>query len=81
MNSRIWIHIQLHMDQQATGFTLFRYTVLCTVLKEYILVRARTAPPGVFQTFAHPTTPPPPPCSVKQSGSWSILQAEQGEVG
>ena len=27
--------------------------------KEYILVRERTAPPCVFQTFAYPTSPPP----------------------
>ena len=45
----------------------------------YILVRELTAPPGVFQTFAHPTSPPG--CSVRQSGSWSIQQTEQGEVG
>ena len=40
-----------------------------------VLVRERTAPPCVFQTFAHPTSPPA--CSVRQSVSWSIL----GEVG
>ena len=40
-----------------------------------ILVRERTATPCVFQTFAHKTSPPA--CSVRQSGSWSIL----GEVG
>ena len=32
-----------------------------------------------YPTFAHPTSPPA--CSVRQSGSWSILQTEQGEVG
>ena len=49
------------------------------MLKEYILVRERTAPPCVYQTCAHPTSIPA--CSVKQSGSWSKLQTELGEVG
>ena len=56
------------------------FLLICfDVTKEYILVRERTAPPCVFQTFAHPTSSPA--CSVRQSGSWSILQTEQGEVG
>ena len=36
-----------------------------------ILIRERKASLCVFQTFAHPTSPPA--CSVRQSGSWSIL--------
>ena len=39
-------------------------------------------PPCVFQTIAHPTSPPA--CSVRQSGTVvgvHILQTERGEVG
>ena len=43
---------------------------ICNGTKEYIFVRKWTAPPCVFQTFAHPTSPHA--CSVRQSGSWSI---------
>ena len=41
---------------------VLQYTVQNSTVhtKEYILVRERTAPPCVFQTFAHPTSP----CSV-----------------
>ena len=53
------------------------YSLSMGCTKEYILVRERTAPPWVFQTFAHPTSPPA--YSVRQSGSWSILQTEPGE--
>ena len=45
--------------------------------QEYISVIEGTAPTCVFQTFAHHTSP----CSVRQSGSWSILQTEKGKVG
>ena len=43
--------------------------------EEYILVRERTAPPCVFHTFAHPTSPSIlqlPDCVTEQAG---------GEVG
>ena len=36
-------------------------TVVLVVVKEYILVREQTASQCVFQTFAHPTSPPGPP--------------------
>ena len=52
-----------------TVFTLFATIVNrnhpIVPTKEYILVRERTAPPYVFLTFAHPTSPPV--CSVRQS--------------
>ena len=37
--------------------------------KEYILVKERRAPPCVFQTFAHPTSPRLSPCPQSRHGS------------
>ena len=50
-------------------FILIGIIVMITatiVIKEYISVTEETAPPCVFRTFAHPTSPPT--CSVRQSG-------------
>ena len=47
--------------------------------KEYILVRERTAPPCVFQTFAHPTSPFSV-CSILQLPDCLTEQAQGGAV-
>ena len=56
--------------------------------KEYILVRERTEPPCVFQTFAHPTSPCSvcsilqlPDCLTEQAGGedgWANVWKTQG---
>ena len=60
------------------------------VTKEYILVRERTAPPSIFQTFAHPTSPcfvcsilQLPDCLTEQAGGevgWENVWKTQGGV-
>ena len=57
-----WMNLQSDMKVLFSG----QIYIKTPWTKEYILVRERTAPPCVFQTFAHPTSPPA--CSVRQSG-------------
>ena len=47
--------------------------------KEYLLVRERTAPPCVFQAFAHPTSPCSV-CSILQLPD-CLTEQEGGEIG
>ena len=56
-----------------------RIILFSAATKEYILVRERTAPPCVFRTFAHPTSPCSV-CSILQLPDCLTEQAA-GEVG